>query len=236
MLCSTPRCKLACVLPPSSLDPRLSFRSVSLLRRRRNRDRFIGDGGPLNSRERSIGRAHLPCCPRLRRTILGRSETVLITIRDAKNCFYWYEVPPSRVTKQVICPRIPRSWLEHLDDEKWDVVDTEEIESWVSQDLRKSCISVEPVSEPHHCQIGMTAIVTGDVNAVYTLECAHSRQLLAARSLHEQSLLIRGHPFPRTKTIGDVFFDDLVILSVLQFSYVHLDSSAHRSSANRCFV
>ena len=28
-------------------------------------------------------------------------------------------------------------------------------------------------------QIGMTAIVMGDVNAVYTLECAHRRQLLA---------------------------------------------------------
>ena len=86
------------------------------------------------------------------------------------------------MTKQVISPRIPRSWLEQVDDEKWDFVDTEEIESWVSQDLRESCISVEPVSEPHHCQIGMTAIVMEDVNAVYTLECAHSRQLLAAFS------------------------------------------------------
>ena len=55
----------------------------------------------------------------------------------------------------------------------------------------------------------------GDVNAIYRLECAHRRQLRAARGL----------PFPRTKTIGDVSIDDLVILSVLHFSDVHVDSS-----------
>ena len=139
-----------------------------------------------------------------------------MTIRDTKDRFYLYEFPPSRVKKQLIGPRIPRSWLEHLDDESWDVVDTDEIESWVSEDLLKTCASVEPVSEPDYCQIGMTAIVMGDVNAVHTLECAHRKQLLAARPLHERSLLIRGLPFPRTKTIGDEKKDDLVILSVLQ--------------------
>ena len=67
----------------------------------------------------------------------------------------------------------------------------------------------------------MTAIVMGDVNAVYTLECAHRRQLLAAHALNERSLLIRGLP-SRTKTTGDVYIDGLVILSVLQFSDVHV--------------
>ena len=62
--------------------------------------------------------------------ILGKSETVQITIRDTKNWFHLYEVPPSRVAKQVIGPRIPRSWLERLDDESLDVVDTE-IGGWV---------------------------------------------------------------------------------------------------------
>ena len=51
--------------------------------------------------------------------ILEKSETVQITIRDTKDCFYLYEVPPSRVAKQVIGPRIPRSCLEYLDDENW---------------------------------------------------------------------------------------------------------------------
>ena len=78
----------------------------------------------------------------------------------------------------------------------------------------------------------MTAIVMGDVNAAYTLECAHRRHLLAARALSGRSLPITGLPFPRTKTIGDVCIDDLVILSVLQqFSDVHVDSSPPRYSA-----
>ena len=54
-------------------------------------------------------------------------------------------------------------------DEKLDVIDAE-IESWVSQDLPKTRVSVEPVSELDYCQIGMTAIVMGGVSAVYALE------------------------------------------------------------------
>ena len=67
------------------------------------------------------------------------------------------------------------------------------------QDLFKSRTSVEPVTELGYCQIGMTAIVMGDVNAVHTLECAHRRQLFAARALNERFLLIRGLPSPHPK-------------------------------------
>ena len=52
------RCKLACVLAPSSLDPRLASGAFAVAKDE-NRDRFIGDRRPLNTRERSIGRAHL---------------------------------------------------------------------------------------------------------------------------------------------------------------------------------
>ena len=65
----------------------------------------------------------------------------------------------------------------------------------------------------------MTAIIMGDVNTVYTLECAHRRQLLAARARLTIS------PLPCTKTIGGVYIDDFVILSVLLFSDVHVASS-----------
>ena len=121
------------------------------------RDTSSETDGPLNSLERSIRRTHVLCCPRLRRMILGKSETVLITVRDTKDCFFLYEVPPSRVVRQVI----GRGWLEHLDDESFDVIDTGEIESLVSQDLLETCSSVNPVSDLHCCQIGMTAIVMG---------------------------------------------------------------------------
>ena len=56
-------------------------------------------------------------------------------------------------------------------------------------------------------------------------ECVHRRQLLAARALNERSLLLSGLPFSRMRTTGDVYIDDLVILSVLHFSDVHVDSS-----------
>ena len=50
--------------------------------------------------------------------ILGRTEIVQITSRATKDgFFYLYEIPPSRVAKQVIGPRSPRSWLDHLRDE-----------------------------------------------------------------------------------------------------------------------
>ena len=66
-----------------------------------------------------------------------------ITIRDTKDCYYLHEAPPSRVRKQVIGPRIPRRWLEHLDDEAWDVVGLDDIESLVSQDVSQTCASFE---------------------------------------------------------------------------------------------
>ena len=80
------RCKLACVLPPSSLD----FRSASGafdVAKNENRGRFIGDRRRLNSCERSIGWAQLPYCSRLRHMILDKSETVQITFGDTKDCF-----------------------------------------------------------------------------------------------------------------------------------------------------
>ena len=75
------RCKLAYKMPPSSLDPRLASGAFAVAKDE-GRDGFIGYRCPLNGGERSIGRAGLLYCPRLRRKILGRSETVQITFRD----------------------------------------------------------------------------------------------------------------------------------------------------------
>ena len=43
-------------------DPRLASESFAVAKDE-SRYRFIGDRRPLNSREGSIGLAHLPCCP-----------------------------------------------------------------------------------------------------------------------------------------------------------------------------
>ena len=86
--------------------------------------------------------------------ILGKPETVQITVRDTKDCFYLYEVPPSRVAKQVIGPRIPRSGLEHLGDKNWDVVDADEIDSEASQDLLKRVLRLNPSLNSSTARLG----------------------------------------------------------------------------------
>ena len=108
------------------------------------------------------------------------------------------------------------------------MVDPDDIECWVSQDLLKTCASFEPVSEQDYCQIGMTAIVMGDVNAVCTLECAHRRQLLAARALNERSRLTRsGDSSSRAQRRLEMY-----TLMTLSFSVL----CNCRSAACRCFV
>ena len=49
--------------------------------------------------------------------ILGGTDMVQITSRATKDCSYLYEIPPSRVAKQVIGPRFPPGWLYHWSDE-----------------------------------------------------------------------------------------------------------------------
>ena len=66
----------------------------------------------------------------------------------------------------------------------------------------------------------MTAIVIADV---FTLECAHRRQLFAARALNERSSLLRGLPFPRTRTIGDAYVDSVFCTSQTSMS-IHRQS------------
>ena len=129
------------------------------------------------------------------------------------------------MSRQVIWPRIPRSWLAKLDDEVSDLVGTNGIESWITQELLTVCARLKSVSEQDHCQIAVMAIAVGDVSAVHTLECAHRRQILATRALNQRSLLVRGLPFPRTVTVGDVYIDVFVICSTLHFLDVYVRQS-----------
>ena len=121
------RCRLACIVPPSLLDPRLVSGAFAVAKDE-GRDRFIGDRRPLNCRESGAGRAHLPYCPRLRRI----SRFLPHAWRNSSS------TPPE---------------LARTLDESLDVMDTA-VESSVSQDLLKTRASVEPVSELDYFQIG----------------------------------------------------------------------------------
>ena len=133
---------------------------------------------------------------------------------------YLYEVPASRVAKQVIRDRITRSWLSNSDDESWDLVGPDEIDSWITQDLLHARASIESISEQGCSQIGMTAIVMGDVNSVYTLECSLRRQRSMNVACCSEDSFFRARGRSETCTL-DVF----VALSVSHFTYVHVDSS-----------
>ena len=153
---------------------------------------------------------------------LVKDRTVQISYRAAKDSFYVHRIPPSRVAERATGPRVPRSWPAHFAEENLDAMNTV-VESWVSVDILVACAPVELGPELFSWQTGMTAIVIGDVNTGHTLDCAHRGQMLAA--LNERSLSVRGLPFSRTQTTGDVCFVDLVVLSVLQLSDVHFKSS-----------
>ena len=58
------------------------------------------------------------------------------------------------------------------------------------------------------------------------MQCSRSsvRTAVTAHALNRRSLLLGEPPFLRAATIGDVYMDGLVILSILHFSDVHAES------------
>ena len=67
----------------------------------------------------------------------------------------------------------------------------------------------------------MTAIMMGDLNAVYALQLAHRRQLICAGSLHPETMLLGSQRFPRAAVIGDVYLDDLAVFILIATSRRH---------------
>ena len=171
----------------------------------------------------------LPFCPRLRRLILDRSQALGVRVIDTRNCFYLYQVDSSRWHTQVIGPRIPVSWLHHLDDPSWDDVNSDDLETWWEPDLRQSTHADEPHDDFR--QIAIVGVMMGDTNAVAVLEMAHRRQLINAGVLRSGSLLLPERPLPDGPEFGDVYIDDLVLFSILHFS--RLDELAQCPRASR---
>ena len=87
--------------------------------------------------------------------------------------------------------------------------------------------------EPHdgYRQIAIIGATMGHTNAVSVLEMAHRRQLINAGVLRTHSLLLPERPLPHGNEFGDVFFDDLVLSSILRFS--RLNELEHCPRATR---
>ena len=103
-----------------------------------DRDRLICDRSPQNCQESAVSRVLLPSCPRFRRLILQRSEALGAHIVDTRNCFCLYQIDSSRWHTQVIGPRIPASWLHHIEDDTFDEINGTNLKNWWELDLQHS--------------------------------------------------------------------------------------------------
>ena len=90
--------------------------------------------------------------------------------------FYQFAVHESRAEKQIIGPRVPRSWFSCLDNMDLYLID--EFETWYTNDL------YSPAAGPSHsvdndmfCQLSARAVLMGDKSAVTVIQEAHTRIL-----------------------------------------------------------
>ena len=157
------RCKWAVALPSDTWPVQLSGGAFAVPKDA-DRDRLICDRRPQNSQEPAVSCVLLPFCPRLRRLILQQSQALGVHIVDRS---HWHT--------QVTGPRIPASWLHHIEDDTCNDTSQDVLELWWEPDLRQSSGSDEP--HDGHRQSAAVGVMMGDTSAVSVLEMAHRRLL-----------------------------------------------------------
>ena len=129
-------CTLAVALPSDTCSVQLSGGAFAVPKHE-GRDRLICERRP-QKQSRVCGES---CpCPFLSAVApldFGAQALGVVHIIDTRNRFYLYQVDSSRWHTQVIGPRIPASWLHHLDDESNDDV-TDDLETWWEPDWCRS--------------------------------------------------------------------------------------------------
>ena len=177
-----------------------------------DKDRLIGDRRPRNAQEQMPGPVRLPYAPRMRKVRLAKGQALWFGKRDLSNCFYLFRVDDDRLHRQVIGPRVPRSWLADLDNESADR--DLHFENWCASDLRVEAGEDGEWLDDDFCQIAMTGVMMGDIGAVTVIQEAHTRMLLAHGVL-EPTELVGGAPEVFSGDfMGDVYIDDLVLLMI----------------------
>eukprot|EP00974_Lingulodinium_polyedra_P075416 7308381-Lingulodinium_polyedra.AAC.1 len=158
------RCGLALPIGANSALAGLSAGAFAV-KKDAAKDRLIGDRRPRNALEAMPGPVRLPYAPRLRKLRLPPHKAVWVAKRDLSNCFYLFEVEPERLERQVIGPRIPRSWLEEIGTEELDW--QADFASWCSEDLLLPAAASGPeLDDREFCQLAMRGVMMGDVGAV----------------------------------------------------------------------
>eukprot|EP00971_Amphidinium_carterae_P187688 3725056-Amphidinium_carterae.1 len=222
------------LLPPHSC-PAGSAAGAFAVTKDESKDRLIGDRRPANSQERMPGPVRLPYAPRLRRIVLKRGQGLWVGKRDLSNCFYLFRVDEARLGRQVIGPRVPRSWFDNVSDVELDFAP--DFECWCSSDLGLSAgeegAQLDPAS---YCQIAMAAVMMGDLGAVTVVQEAHSRMMVANRVLHPGELIGGSPEFAWHKTMGDVYIDDLVLLVLGSLAYPPDELRLRLAAADKAYA
>ena len=204
------RCGLGILLDANSCSDDLAAGAFAVAKNQ-DKDRLIGDRRPCNVVESRKGVAKLPCAPRLRRLLIQKHQIARVSFRDISDCFYVFGVDEERLHRQVVGPRVPRSWFHDLENNEID--EKEVFDAWHFPDLFPgSCNS--SVIPQKFCQLAISGVIMGDRDAVYAIESAHRRQLLAAGVLSPDTMLLSGSAFPCSACIGDVCIDDVTHFSL----------------------
>ena len=165
-------------------------------------DRLIADRRPGNALDSMPGPVRLPYAPRLRRIRLGKHEVLWSGKRDLSNCFYLFEVDSERLQRQVIGPRLPRSWFRDL--HKVDADDCDTFEPWLDRDLRGKRLHDGGAADDSFRQLAMAGVLMGEKGAVTAIQEAHTRMLLKAGAITPSTMLNSPFADVTAKTSADV--------------------------------
>lgn len=77
--------------------------------------------------------------------------------------------------------------------------------------------------------MALSGVVMGDINAVTAVEHANRRILAKAGAMSAHSTLLPGLPFPHDqKGILDIYVDDLVVITIVNYLELFSERGAQR--------
>ena len=119
-----------------------------------------------------------------------------------------------RRIRQVIGPRIPKQWLDNIDDASLESAVPSG--DWYTRDLFDRTGGADVVDDSYDCQLGAVAVLMGDNSAVTVIQEAHTRILLRAGVLQEHELIGGGGinanavaVFPSSQSEVEVLLDEI---------------------------
>ena len=183
------------------------------------------------------------CCPSLAAGALPvlthmKSWCIVHCVQVRRACgvsFYvsmkrWNCTSEMPLTRQVTAPRILWTWLENPSGSYLDSAADTSMGSWCSADLVSSGSDMQHVESSKIFQVGITALIMGDLNSGAAVEEAHLRRLLASGCLDNDTLLYREKPFQGARVARDVHADDLAPLQRQTFQKENVDMGALRAA------